>query len=194
LARILEDGNRLVEAFEAATLAALRDPANWAFHHRMGRILLRQGRAQDAVPHFRKAQELDPAQFTPASSLLAALLDCGADPDEVHKQLNALGMVCRTPKDNEVAANLRARVMKSDGQLEEAANLLTGEIERARNLVPNLGVLAEVRLEQYRKERANYPASAKVYLEQATTAIEQGLRVDPQNKILLSARTRLSQA
>lgn len=191
-ARIFEDRKQLSEAFEAASLAAVRDSANWAFHHRLGRILVKQRRPRDSLPHFNRAVELAPEQFTPASSLIAAMLDSGGDANKIYEKLAKLIQVCKTPRDNEIATNLRARLYKIDGKLDEAVKLLEGEIGRGRNLVPNYGVLGEVRLAQCDRDRENYPASANIYREQARTAIERGLEIEPQNEILLSLRERLA--
>ncbi|MFA4846312.1 MAG: TIR domain-containing protein, partial [Patescibacteria group bacterium] len=76
-AKILEKLERYDEAFDAAWLASIRDPGNWSFQHRLGRIRMSQNRASEAVPYFARAVDLDSEQFTPLSSLIDALLDVG---------------------------------------------------------------------------------------------------------------------
>lgn len=190
--RILEEMGQFEEAFEAAKLAVLRDPRRWSFHHRLGRILVKQNKVQDSIEHFRRAKEFDPDQFIPSSSLVSALLDCGYAPTEVRKELNALNAVTRTPRDMEIFKNLESRCLKLEGKIEEAIVILENEIRGGRNIVPNSGILAEIRLIQYENERYSYPANASVYLQQAKEIIGKGLQIEPQNQILLSLQEKLS--
>lgn len=190
-ARILEEMERLPEAFDALSLAILRDPTRWAFQHRLGRIRVQQGRKSEAIQHFRDAMALDAEQFTPAASLVSALLDSNAKPAEVRRELEAMRRVSKTSSNVEILRNLEARCLKAEGRLKEAVNVLEEEIRNGRNLLPNYGVLAEARYDQYIMEREKYPATAEIYLEQAKKALGQGLGIEPQNPILLSLRDRI---
>lgn len=190
-AKIYEGRGEFDLAFAAARIAVIRNPVDWSLHHRIGRILMALNRTNEAVPYFEKAIELSPRHFTARSSLVDALLDLRADLKKIRVQLADAVRSAQTPKEKEVAANLEARYLVLGGNLGEAGKLLESEIAAGRNLIHNLSLLAEIRLSQYHKESDTFPASAKTYLGKAMQAIEQGLRLDQNNKKLNDLKTSL---
>lgn len=190
-ARIYEGKKQFDLAYDAARLAAIRNPVDWSLHHRLGRILVALNRTSDAVPYFKKAIELNQRQFTPRASLVAALLDMKDDPKAVREQLKNAIRSAQTPSEEAIAANLEARCLKNEGKLDEAAKKLEGEISKGKNLIHNNGLLAEIMLAQHYKDKDEFPASAKSFLGKAKQAIEQGLRIDGSDKKLTELKARL---
>lgn len=189
-ARIYEGRGEFDLAYDAAKIAVIRNPADWSLHHRLGRILMELSRASEAVPFFQKAIELSPRHFTARASLVDALLDLKADIQVIRAQLSNAMKSAQTPREKEIATNLEARCLFLEGKLEEAGRLLEGEITNERNLIHNFSLLAEIRLSQYYKEKDTYPASAKTFLGKAFQAIDQGLKLNQDDKKLNDLKTR----
>ena len=139
-ARILEDMGELDRALSAARLAAMRQPHDWSFHHRVGRILAKQGNKDKALEHFEKSVEANPDQFTPRSSMLDVRLDQNTDVQELEKDLEDLKRVARTPRERDVFNNLNARLMRRKKDFDSAAELMESEILKNLNVIPNLSV------------------------------------------------------
>ena len=57
--------------------------------------------------------------------------------------------------------------------------------------MPNLGLLAEVRIAQYDAERTLFPTSAAVYLEKAEEVVRRGLGLDRANEYLKEAERKI---
>ena len=190
-ARIYEGKNEYGLAYEAAKLAAMRNPVDWSIQHRLGRIIVALGKPNEAIPFFNKAIELNQRQFTPRASLIAVLLDMKEDPREVREQLKGARRSAQTPSDEGIIANLEARCLKAEGKLDEAARKLEVEISNKKNLIHNNGLLAEIRLAQYYKDKDEFPASARSFLGKARLAVEEGLRLDSSDKRLNDLNARL---
>ena len=179
-ARIHEAMGNLNKAYDALFLAMIRNPKNWGFHHRLGRLKVAQGFPEAALAHFRKAREEDPNQFTPVSSLVATLLDLNI-PDEVGELLGTLMENSHSPGETAIVRHLKARHLNAIGDREEAVNLIENEIGRGQNLAPNLGILAQIRMDLYDSTVNEFPATATVHLNQAKAAIERCQQIDPEN-------------
>jgi len=181
--RILEDLGELDAAYDSAELAAARDPLNERFQNRLGVIRAKQKRPQLAVPHFKRAIELDPDQFSPANSLAAAYL-------EIDEWELAVGLLpelekkARTPSDFALLAHTKARVAFAKGELGESKNLLKAEIAASRNVIPNLGVLINVLCSLFDSNYINFPAIASVELNEAENALKKVSELDPSNEFL----------
>lgn len=191
-ARILEDKGELDRALSAARLAALRQPHDWSFHHRVGRILAKQSKKILALEHFRKSIDVDPEQFTPRSSMLDVLLDQNVDVQVLEKNLEDIKRVAKTPKERAIFNNLNARLMRAKGDINTAAELMESEISNNNNVIPNLSLLAHLRYEQYNRDCDLFPASAKVFLEQARAAMNRVLVVEPENPFLQNLQAKLT--
>jgi tetratricopeptide (TPR) repeat protein len=107
--RILEDMGELDAAYDSAQLATIRDPLNARLQNRLGVIRAKQGKPHLAIPHFVKAVELDPDQFSPANSLAAAYLDID-EWEQAEGLLSELEKKARTPSDLALLAHTKARI------------------------------------------------------------------------------------
>ena len=178
-------------AYAAAKIAVIRNPVDWSLQHRLGRILMALDRVDEAVSFFEKAIELGPRHFTGRASLVDALLDLRVDPKVIRDQLSDAMRSAQTPREKEIAAHLEARCLWQEGKAEEAGKLLEGEITKGKNTTHNFSLLAEIRLHQYYKEKDTFPASADTYRVKAINAIEQGLKLYPDDKTLNDIKARL---
>ena len=109
----------------------------------------------------------------------------------IRAQLSDAMRSAQTPREKEIAAHLEARCLLHEDNAEEAGRLLEGEIAKGRNTTHNFSLLAEIRLSQYHREKDSFPASADTYLRKAINAIEQGLKLDQDNKTLNDIKARL---
>lgn len=189
-ARILEERGDFDAAYEAAYVAMLRDPNNWAFHHRLGQIRARQRRAEEAVSHLRQAIELDKNQFTPIHALAAALLDLG-EIQKAEDLLPSLGENASTRNNTHLLEHLKARVLIEKGEIEEGCKVLRREIRRNNNLVPNLGLLANAKIRESAQLRIEFPALSDVALKEAEDSTQSGLHIEPSNQFLLESLSRI---
>jgi tetratricopeptide (TPR) repeat protein len=62
---------------EESLREAAHQPGNFAANHRLGKILLDEGKAGEAVPYLERASELDPSNYENAYELAAAYADAG---------------------------------------------------------------------------------------------------------------------
>ena len=189
-AQILEYKGDLHAAYESAYVAMLRDPQNWAFHHRLGRIRVRQRRPAEGIIHLHRAAETDPNQFTPLHALTAANLDVN-NTQEAEQALKTLETKASNSSDHALVEHLKARVLIQQGHPKDAASLLEGEIRRNRNLLPNLGLLAEAKILEFDHDRDQFPAGADVALWQAEDATKRGLLQQPDNEILAEIQAKI---
>ena len=189
-ARIFEERGEWGLAFEAAYVAMVRDPNNWAFLHRLGRILVGQKRQGEALPYFEKAVELDPGQFTPHHALVATLIDFG-DVQEADTQVAYLEPKTKTRTDKSLVEHLKARILIENGDLVEGFRLLEPQIRRRLNLLPNLGLYADAKLREFDRDRLDFPATASIALQQADQTVDRGLKIDNDNPFLLDLRQRI---
>lgn len=192
-ARILEAQGEYSRAYDAALLAALRDPKDWAFEHRLGHIRIAQGRTQDAIAHFRQSAALNGTAFSPASSLLSALLDTGQLVEAEAVLDGTLSRLATNQTERAVVEHMRARLLWKRGRASEAAALLEPEIRRGGNLVANLGLYAQILIALFDQQRHTQPASAALHLTRASDAVHRGLSLEPANSYLLDAKRELDQ-
>ena len=85
-----------------------------------------------------------------------------------------------------------ARYLRAINDLDSAADLLQQEVARGNNLVPNLGLLAEVRIGQHDGALLESPATAAIYLSQAEQAAERCRDLDPGSARLLETDRKLA--
>ena len=189
-ARIFEARGEFELAYQAAYIAMVRDPNNWAFHHRLGRIRIRQRKHEAAIVHLQNAIELDPDQFTPQSGLIAALLDLG-DVTQAEKLQDTLSEKARTRTDRSLVEHLKARILIEKGDIHGGSQLLEREISRRRNLLPNLGLYADAKLREFNQLRLEYPATSAIALEKAANAVARGLEMDRDNPFLIELQQRV---
>lgn len=191
-AKILEEQERFDEAFDVASIAAIRDPSNWSFHHRLGRIQVQRGNVADAIRHFDKATQLDPTQFTPAHARVSALLDMpGANLVETARLLEQLEGVAKGRREIALVRHLRARHLMIDSRLEDAAQIIEDDLRRGSNLIPNLGLKAEIQLRLHDQLIASSPSVANVHLLRAKDAVTRGLEKEPDNQMLVTAAKKV---
>ena len=191
-ARILEERGQLDEAFDAAFLATVRQPRDWAYQHRLGRIRVAQGRLQDARTYFEEAMRQDPSQFTPLNSLVSVLLDM-RETDELEQKLRQLRSLARTPQERSVVQNLWACYYRSHGELEKATSILEAEIRKRQNLVPNLSLLADILITRRDASLPHSPMMADTLLKQAEMAIQRCEALGDENDRLGELRSRLAE-
>ena len=190
-ARIFEERGEFDSAYESAYVAMLRDPNNWAFHHRLGQIRVRQRRVGEAVVHLRRAVSLDQDQFTPLHALAAALLDLG-EVVQVDDLVPALTEKASTISNAALLEHLKARVLIGKGETDEGFRLLQREISRRRNLVPNLGLYADTKLKESARLLSEFPALSAVALEEADRAVTRGLQIDKENQFLIEFQRQIA--
>jgi tetratricopeptide (TPR) repeat protein len=185
--RILEDMGQLDAAYDSAELAAARDPLNEGFQNRLGVIRVKQRRPHLAIDHFRTAMELDPNQFSPANSLMAAYLDIDQW-EEAEGLLQDLETKARTPSNFALLAHTKARVAFAKGDFATSKSLLKSEIAASRNVIPNLGLLVQVQCALFDQNRTDFPAIASVELKEAENAVVRISEIDPSNEFIENLR------
>ncbi len=189
-AKIFEERGELELAYQAAYIAMLRDPNNWAFHNRLGRILVRQSKQEEAIDCLKRAVELDQDQFIPHSGLIAALLDLG-DVEQAENLLGSLREKASIRKDQSLVKHLSARILIEKGDIEEGSRILEREISRRRNLLPNLGLYADAKIREHYKLQTEYPTTSAIALEKAANAITRGLEMERDNPFLIELQQRV---
>lgn len=190
--RVLEDLGQLDRAFESALLASARDPLNANMHHRLGQIRIKLGDTLSAIPHLRKAVELDSDQFSPANSLASAYLDTG-DAQSAGDMIDDLRAKARTPAERALAEHIRARLAFAKGNLRGSEEILKHQIAGGRNLVPSLGLLISVELAIFDENAGQFPTIAKVALNSADQALAKIKGIDPSNKYIEAFRTAVEE-
>jgi predicted O-linked N-acetylglucosamine transferase (SPINDLY family) len=101
LARTLQSRKRLSEAIDQYRALIEAGAGDAVVHNNLANCLSLLGRAADALPHYRRVAELDPAWPHAAGSVLGALnFDPHATPDEIFEAHRAWGerVAQRTPK------------------------------------------------------------------------------------------------
>ncbi len=185
--RILEDLGELDAAYDSAELASARDPLNERLHNRLGVIRVKQGKPHFAIDHFRRAVELDPDQFSPANSLIAAYLEID-EWEQAEDLLPDLEKKARTPSNFALLANTKARIAFAKRDLAASKQLLKSEISASRNVIHNLGLLVQVQCGLFDENRTVYPSIASVELKEAENALERLISIDPSNNFLDNLR------
>ena len=169
-AKIYEDMEEFELALAAARVAVVRNPGRWGLHHRLSRIFDALGQRRDAIVEAREAVRLDPAQFSARSALASLLIDDG-NPDEARTHLDRLKRLSVGQTQRQVAAHLEARTLYKSGDLDGALGIVDQQIRKKANLAAIYGLLAEIRLTQYRQVRDRSSATAQIILQQAKTAV-----------------------
>jgi len=190
--RILEEKGELEPAYESALLASARDPLNAQMHHRLGQIRNKQGHPELAIPHFERSIEIDSDQFGPANSLAAAYLDTG-NVDAAEKTFGSLVTKARTPGEHALLAHLKARLAFCNSDLVGSETILKKEIDQSRNVIPNLGFLANVELALFDQNVGDYPATAQVALAAADEAVKKLRELDPDNQFIEKLRAGIQE-
>jgi tetratricopeptide (TPR) repeat protein len=178
--RILEDLGQLEPAYQAALLAAARDPANAHMYNRLGVIRMKQGLPAKAIDHLLKAIELDQDLFSPANSLAAAYLDAGnvQAAENIFPQLKAKA---RTPSNAALLKHTEARIAFSNRAFETSREILKREIALDHNVIPNLGLLVRTELGLFDENVRGFPTIARVALKSAIEALGRLEQIDPTN-------------
>ena len=183
--RILEDLGQLEAAYDSAELASARDPLNERLHNRLGIIRVKQGQPYFAIDHFKRAVELDPDEFSPANSLIAAYLELD-EWEQAEELLPDLQKKARTPSNFALLANTRARIAFAKRDFAASKQILKAEIAASRNVIHNLGLLVQVQCGLFDESRTAYPSMALVELKEAENALERLAGIDPSNDFLES--------
>ena len=124
--------------------------------------------------------------------MLDVRLDQNTDVQELERDLEDLRRVARTPKEKGIFNNLNARLMRVKGDIDSAAELMENEISDKHNVTPNLSLLAHLRYEQYVRDLDSFPASAKVFLEQAKSAMNRVLDAEPGSPFRINLEATLA--
>jgi tetratricopeptide (TPR) repeat protein len=112
---------------------AAREPGNFEANHRLGKLLLDDGKARDALPYLEQASRLNPEDYENAYELALAYADAG---DYEHSLTNARALLAHQDK----ARQDKAEVHHLLGEVEEKlGNPLEAvhEYQRAAELDPS---------------------------------------------------------
>lgn len=170
-ARIYEKIGDFANALAAAEGAVNRDPKQWSFHHRLARIFNVLGRRNDAIEEARKAVGLDPAQFVALSTLISFLIEVREQHEDIQSHIDRLYQIATNQKEKGIATHMEGRFLHMRGNTSEALALVNKQIRNRANLAANYGLLADIRLTQYKAVNPS-SASAQLYLQQAKNAIK----------------------
>jgi tetratricopeptide (TPR) repeat protein len=190
--RILEDLGQFDRAFESALLASARDPLNAAMHNRLGIIQVKLGSSNLAVAHFRRAIELDHDSFSPANSLVSAYLDIG-DVGSAEELVPDLQARAHTPMNRHLLRHTEARIALSKRAFEQSREILKREIGDGHNVVPNLGLLAQVEFAVYDQNAREFPTIASLSLKEAEWAIGRIVALDQNNEFIATLNSQLEE-
>ena len=171
-ARIHEDAGDYDKALAAMRVATLRNPTNWGFRHRLGRIYNSLGKTSEALVEAQEAVRLDEAQFVSRSTLVSLLLDMG-DLASVRKNLTKLEGLVNNAKERDLYHHLKARELLLMEEFEEALRIVRQQIEKGRNLAASLGLLATILVNQFERTPSDSLASASIFLIQAKEALQR---------------------
>jgi hypothetical protein len=97
-----------------------------------------------------------------------------------------LAVKARTPIERALVEHAKARIAFAKNDLSGSEKILKQEIERSRNLVPNLGLLARVELALFDQNIAQFPTIADVALNSAKQAIARIMELDSSNRFIES--------
>lgn len=181
--RILEDMGLFEAAYQSALLASARDPLSFSLRNRLGIIQMKRGRPDLAIPHLQKAIELDPDHFGPINSLASAYLDDNKV-DDAEALVPLLEAKSRTPDNEDLVKHTKAHIAFARGDLADSEKILKREIDRGRNLIPNLGLLSRVECALFDQNEEQFPAIAQAALISANEALAKIKKLDPSNKFI----------
>jgi tetratricopeptide (TPR) repeat protein len=184
--------DQLEPAYKAAFLASARDPMNASFHNRLGQIRNKQGKSELAIPHFKRAIELDSDRFSPALALAAAYLDTSPIA-AAENMMTDLEAKARTPSERALLEHTKARIAFAKKDLSGSEIILKEQIAQHRNLLPNLGLLGQVELALYDLNIRQFPATAGIALNAAKQAVAQIEELEPSNKFIERLRTAIEE-
>ena len=180
-ARIYEEMGKFEQALAAARLAVVRNSSSWGLHHRLSRILAALARGAEALDEAVEAVRLDPAQFVARSHLVSLLID-SEQIKEAEGHLDPLRKLCVDPKQRDICEHLHAHIRFREGKLQQALELVQGQVNRRRNLAASYGLLASIRLTQAEQAPSD-SATARLYLSQAADAISNCERQGSHNPL-----------
>lgn len=140
----LEETGNYPEAEKMMRAAIAKEPSNGGYRHRLGRVLLRNGRKEEAISCFRKSIELDGTLSEPRLSLAGVLIDQG-DIDSAQRVLEDIPSQEKGTR--AVSLNLQGRAALSTGDL-AAAMAYVDEALNARRDAQNVYLAIRVRLAQ----------------------------------------------
>ena len=169
-ARIHEDAGEYEKALAAMRLATVRDPGNWSLRHRLARILHALGNRDSAIKEVSEAVALDAAQFSPLSTFVSWLLDEG-NGERAEQVLRKLRKLAANARERQVIDHLEARERHLAKDYDAALQIVNRQVQHGTNLAASLGLLARIRLDQIDPLSRESPASARVLVRQAESAM-----------------------
>jgi tetratricopeptide (TPR) repeat protein len=170
-----------------------RNPKAWMAHDNLGALMLRDGRVNEAIVHFRKAVEIDAEQAEPEANLGNALLQKGDLDEAIAQYYSALRI---KPTDAEVHYNLgnallrKGRADEAIGQYEEAIALNPDSADVQNNLGIVLFQKGEVdgAIAHYQKALEIKPQDV-----QARANLAWALATSPQSSVMKAVAVKLAE-
>lgn len=192
-AQILEGQGDLAGALVAAEGAVNRDPGAWSLHHRLGRIRSALRDFDGAIEEFKKAVEVAPDEFTPLASLADELLNRVRN-EEAEVVINRAEQNARSKTQRGVVGNLRGRLFRAKGQLEEAEALVEREVSYGTNEPFQSGLLVLIEIDLARRRQAEgLPAMAKMHVAKGRAAIDRVESLAPDSTSIAGWRDQMDQ-
>jgi tetratricopeptide (TPR) repeat protein len=170
-----------------------RNPKAWMAHNNLGALLLRKGRVDEAIDHFRKAVDLEVNDVGVQSNLGDALLQKGDLDEAIVHYSKALEI---KPNYAEVHYNL-GNVLLRKGQVDEAI----GQYKKALEIKPdyadvhnNLGIVL-LQKGEVDEAIAHYQKALEINPEnvQARANLAWALATSPQTSLLKAIALKLAQ-
>ena len=193
-ARIHEDAGNYKDALESMQWAAVREPGQWTFRHRLARIQAALGDIEGALEEETEAVRLNPEQFVARSYLVSLLFDAKRL-DEASEELRTLTSLANNEQERTLLDHLRARERYFAGDTEGALVSVQEQVARRRNLAASSGFLAQIRLDQFEALPADQLAIGGIYLLQAEEALKTCVQQRDFNVAVVEAlQERLKQA
>ncbi|MGO9057173.1 MAG: hypothetical protein ACLQU2_07260 [Candidatus Binataceae bacterium] len=110
-------------------------------------------------------------------------LDLG-DINAAERLLPELGAKAWTPSDCALLEHTKARIAFARKDLERSKELLQKEIALGRNLLPNLGLLAQVECALFDQNLRDFPAMAGLALKSAEDTLAKIIELDSANRFI----------
>jgi tetratricopeptide (TPR) repeat protein len=188
-ADILWQLDRKSEALTKIIEALKHQPRNANFWFRAGRFLQDSNELEQAFEYFSRALNIDNVYLDARLSLADVCLDM-RNPEGAKAQIDFLENKVKGEK-IAILNSIRANYYIHMGDLNKAEEIAESILRQRRN-VENVGLMSKIYIYKYRDLRQkNLDVLADTFKEKALRLLDEGLRLEADNKILIKMKEQL---